>query len=658
MRLLGRATGVALLGGFLLAATPLAHATVLMADDASDEVSADVIDVTGRDVTVALRSDVGGVYGPLDVSSASATVDGQKVPIRREKLPAAPARPAVVLVLDVSGSMAGGSLVAARRAAQAYAEAVPDSVDVALVTFADRPAVRAPLGATDEEVRNALREVQAEGSTSLYDAVSAGLSLLPEGVSGRLVVLSDGEDTASREGLASVAGVARERRIAVDVLLLDPSPPQRSAAERLAVRGSVQGIEGAGDLVTRFLTAARYASGATTLVMSMPPDLDAAGKVATIQVMSGTAPITASVVLPYLESLGPVAPDSPSNPLPAGAESPIEAGTEIPLGETSFSPALVGVAVAASVGAVAVSGWIVLLLLSRRSHGRRVDQLAWFGEESASRMGGARHGGGSTSLLERLNQAVVSTPFGRSLQVHLVAAEIPLSPLGWLLLIVATCLPSVVLLWVGFGQLWLAVLITVGALPLLYTSILRARVSRRQRRFADELPEFLLLLSSALRAGLSFTQALESAASQQQGQVGRQIRRALAEAQVQGSLDESLLACANRMANDDLRWTVTALSVQREVGGNLSVILDTAASIIRSRHELAREVRTLSAEGRLSAYVLLALPVGVLVFLIIFRREYVEKLWTNPVGLGMLIILLALLAIGWVWMRSLVRIRV
>jgi tight adherence protein B len=653
MTLLGRAAGV-LLAGVLLVAAPWAHPAIL----AADGVSAEVIDVEGRDVTVALRRDIAGISGPLEVENVEATVAGQQIPVRLEASATSAGRPAVVLVLDVSGSMAGGSIVAARRAADAYVSSIPDSVDVALVTFADRPDVQALLGASDAEVRGILEDVRAEGSTSLFDAVSVGLSLVPEGVPGRLVVLSDGEDTASDASAAAVARTARDRRIAVDVLLLDPSPAQRSTAERLAVRGSVEGVEGANELVTKFLAVAGYATGATTLVMSMPPGLDAAGRVATISLTSGSAPVVTYVSLPDVASLNAVVLNASPVATPPTEEVSIAGEAEAPSAATSSSPALVVTAVATSFAAVALAGWVVMLMLARRSRDRRLAQLAWFGAAHARHVGGMPAGGRAPSLLERLNQALVSTRLGRSLQAHLVTAEIPLSPLAWLTLIVASCLPTVVLLWVILGQLWIAIVLTVGALPLLYTSILRARVTRRQRKFADELPEFLLLLSSALRAGLSFTQALESAASQQQGQVGRQIRRALAEAQVQGSLDEALLACAHRMRNDDLRWTVTALSVQREVGGNLSVILDTAASTIRSRHELAREVRTLSAEGKLSAYVLLALPVGVLIFLIVFRREYVEQLWTNPVGIVMLTILLALLLIGWVWMRSLVRIRV
>ncbi len=101
-----------------------------------------------------------------------------------------------------------------------------------------------------------------------------------------------------------------------------------------------------------------------------------------------------------------------------------------------------------------------------------------------------------------------------------------------------------------------------------------------------------------------------------------------------------------------------ALGIQREVGGNLSNILETAANTIKGRADLRREVKTLSAEGRLSGYVLAALPVGLFLYMLLANREYVSFFWTNAIGwiaLGALVILFVL---GFIWMRKLVKIEV
>ena len=180
----------------------------------------------------------------------------------------------------------------------------------------------------------------------------------------------------------------------------------------------------------------------------------------------------------------------------------------------------------------------------------------------------------------------------------------------------------------------------------------------RRKAFEEELPDFLMLIASALRSGLSFQQGLDSSAAEGKGEVSRQMRRALREAQMGSILEPALARVADRMQSEDLRWTVLALGIQREVGGNLSNILETAAGTIKGRAELRREVRTLSAEGRLSGYVLAALPVGLFLYMLVANREYVSFFWTNVIGYFALGGLAILFILGFIWMRKLVKIEV
>jgi tight adherence protein B len=136
------------------------------------------------------------------------------------------------------------------------------------------------------------------------------------------------------------------------------------------------------------------------------------------------------------------------------------------------------------------------------------------------------------------------------------------------------------------------------------------------------------------------------------------MRRALGEVQMGSTVDSALMRVAERVDSEDLRWTVSALAIQREVGGNLSRILETASATVKSRAELTREVRTLSAEGRLSAGILVALPIGMFGFLALTRREYVQVFWTTGAGIMMLVVITLLITGGWLWMRRVVRIEV
>ena len=124
------------------------------------------------------------------------------------------------------------------------------------------------------------------------------------------------------------------------------------------------------------------------------------------------------------------------------------------------------------------------------------------------------------------------------------------------------------------------------------------------------------------------------------------------------TIEQALTRVSDRMRSEDLKWTVTALAIQREVGGNLSTILETAAQTIKSRAELRREVRTLSAEGRLSGWVLAALPVGLFLYLFVTNRSYVAFFWTSPIGIAALVLLLVLFVVGFIWIRKIAKIEV
>jgi tight adherence protein B len=168
----------------------------------------------------------------------------------------------------------------------------------------------------------------------------------------------------------------------------------------------------------------------------------------------------------------------------------------------------------------------------------------------------------------------------------------------------------------------------------------------------------LNVVASGLNAGLGLQQSLEAYAGDSLGEVSRQLRRAIGEIRVGTPTDEALMAVADRMKSEDLKWAVTALSIQRLVGGSMSTILRTTFETIKSRNEVRREVRTLAAEGKLSATVLMVMPIGIFFFLLFTRREYVEVFWTEPLGIFLVFMIAAGMSLGWVWMKKIVDIKI
>ncbi len=619
---------------------------------AQADVGLKVESVNGREIALLMTlPQPEGTY-PADTRvDATVSIGGRVLPadVSLVQAESGPQR-SVVLVTDVSGSMAGAPMRAARSAATVYLEQLPEDVATGLVTFADDVTVVTAPQQDRAVITDALARTRPDGDTRLYDAVEAALAELPAGGIGRLLILSDGQDTVSSATLGRVVADAQTAGVPVDMVLLDPTPEERAVADRLAggTGGSVSTAATADGLVAAFEEAISAFSTRIELGVSIPDDVAAAGAVAVATVSLGGDVVEESVLLPNVSSLA-VEGGTASAPADSTASVP-----PLPEQGTPWMAIILG-AVVVVVG--------LLLVVSSVSHARRrarqhrIDQVLAY-TTSVRRADSRREPADGGGAWEHLERRFLRSTWGRRLQGRLTAAGYDMTPTRWITMEVLSILGLTLMLSLIARSVVVGSLLAVPVGIIGFQVFLRSRVGRRQRAFEDELPDFLLMLSSALRAGLSFNQALESAADEQRGEVGRQIRRVLAETQVSSRLDEALLSCADRMDNDDLRWTVTAMSVQREVGGNLSQILDGAAATIKGRRSLAREVRTLSAEGRLSAYVLVALPLGVLTFLLLFRREYVSQLWTDPLGIAMLIVLAVLFTLGWFWMRAIVRIRV
>jgi Flp pilus assembly protein TadB len=188
--------------------------------------------------------------------------------------------------------------------------------------------------------------------------------------------------------------------------------------------------------------------------------------------------------------------------------------------------------------------------------------------------------------------------------------------------------------------------------------LLSILIRRRRAAFAEQLPDLLQLLASSLQSGFSLPQALDAIVREDAQPAAGEFARALAEARLGGDLEDCLETIADRMASDDLRLTVMAVRIQRSIGGNLAEVLTTIVSTIRERGYLRRQVHALSAEGRLSAYVLIALPVAVGAFLFVVNPKYMRPLHTTHLGEFMLAGAVALLVVGTLVMRQMIKLEV
>jgi tight adherence protein B len=185
-----------------------------------------------------------------------------------------------------------------------------------------------------------------------------------------------------------------------------------------------------------------------------------------------------------------------------------------------------------------------------------------------------------------------------------------------------------------------------------------SRRNKRIERIERQFPEALDLMGRAMRAGHSFPSAVKMVADEMAEPLGRDFRLLFDEMNYGVPTNEALLHLADRVPVSDVSYFVVAVMIQRESGGNLAELLDKISVIVRDRLELLGEVRTLSAEGRLSAIILTALPFGVGLVVNIMNPEFMAVLWTDPMGLRMVGVAIFMMVLGILWMRSIIRIRV
>ncbi|MGY2491443.1 type II secretion system F family protein [Cupriavidus sp. CP313] len=194
-----------------------------------------------------------------------------------------------------------------------------------------------------------------------------------------------------------------------------------------------------------------------------------------------------------------------------------------------------------------------------------------------------------------------------------------------------------------------------GLLPVLHVMRLRAK---RLKQMEAQLPDAVDMISRALRAGHSFSGALGMVGQEMKAPIGPEFRTTFEEINYGVALDEAMTNLAIRVPVGDLRYFVIAVLIQRESGGNLAEILDTIGTMVRERLKLYDKIRVLSAEGKMSAWVLGLLPFCTAGMVMVVNPGFMEVLWKDPIGLKMVGGALVSMVFGVLWMRKIIRIHV
>jgi tight adherence protein B len=210
-------------------------------------------------------------------------------------------------------------------------------------------------------------------------------------------------------------------------------------------------------------------------------------------------------------------------------------------------------------------------------------------------------------------------------------------------------------LFLPFWQAAVAVAAIGLTLPIFWLKIKR---SRRMRKFEEQFPEALDLLSRAIRAGHAFQSAMGMVADELPEPVGIEFKKSFEQQNYGLPLKEALDGLAERMPLMDVRFFVTAVAIQRETGGNLAEILDNLAHVVRERFKILRQVRVHTAHGRFTGYVLLGLPAFLAVALMFISPEHMRTLFTVRMGQQMVMGAIVMQTIGFIWIKKVIKIEV
>jgi tight adherence protein B len=592
------------------------------------------------EVTVTVPSEIG--MERLTKESFTVRENGRSVQPYLGTTPEAeePTPPEIALAIDVSGSM-DDSIDQARQAAINFVSSLPEDSQVAVVTFGDEARTLMQPTSNLLAVRTKIDDIRADDdNTALYDGVRTAANLLSAGGAEQpnVVLLSDGENNTGAGADAAIEALKSHgvRLWAVSLQNDDNLP----ALEALVGDNGRVLTASDGDSLD-----AIYAGVASDLARTYVLRYDSK--------TSGRTELSVSLDTGSLRSEQTIVTNIDDRGFAGKDELPpvtaVDSASEV------VEVPLLGTVGAYLTGLTALAVGVLLLLLIIMTPRRpRTRERLVIGQPTNHRQM-AKLTSIAHWTTEVTDRRLRRGRLGDRLDRALEGAGVNLRP-GELVIVVASMMIVAYAVGVVTVNAILGVLL-VPIPPLLVRLWLAVRRDRRQAAFSDQLTDVLQLIGSSLRAGYGLTQGIDAVSRDAEEPAAGEFRRIIIEHRLGRDLTEAMENCATRMDNADFSWVVQAISIHHDVGGDLSKVLDNIVATIRDRADVHRQVRTLSAEGRMSARVLTGLPIVVLLGLISFSPSYMSPMTSSPIGIVLLAFAGLLLIIGVLAMRKMSRIQ-
>jgi tight adherence protein B len=617
------------------------------------EGSIDHVEKKGDQVQI-LYSLPGVDKGTPDLSTLKVTLDGK--PLDATATLASDAKNAVrrtaILAIDVSDSMAAnGKFDEAKKAADIFLQSVPSDLYVGVVTFAGKVTVAQQPTLDRTATKSVVDNLQLSHGTLLYDGLLQAVK--SSGTEGQrsVIVLSDGRDT-SATALDTVTPKIKKSTVKVDVVALAQSAADETKYLQPladAGSGSVISAQDPKALGAVFASEANTLAKQVQITAPAPAGLKEGTLAVSVSANGQSYDDSAFVTLASAAKTSPALP--PSTKLSAAPEPKGLSRTVMLGGLAAFAVGLLVIVVGlfGGFGKPKTSIESHIDAYTQRGRSKRTANAV----QTPQAQGVAAQAIGIASKALETNKGI-ETKLGDRLE----GADVSLKPAEWLLVHSGLAMGAAAVLFaISGGNILMAFLgLVAGAfLPWMWLGMKR---SRRLKAFNSQLAGCLQLMAGSMQAGLSLSQALDTVVREGQEPLAGEFRRALVETRLGVPIETALESIGERMQSADFTWTVMAIRIQREVGGNLAELLLNVAATLREREYLRRQVKALSAEGRFSSYILLALPPAIILYMSVTNPSYLHPLLHTTIGYFMVGVMLVLMVLGFFTMKKLVKVEV
>lgn len=546
----------------------------------------------------------------------------------------------VVLVIDASKSMTGDPIRNAMAAARGFAAKRRPSQQLAVLAYNARTETVLPFTTDEGEIDGALEGTpRIAYFTRMYEAIDQAISMIQEEhlSPGSIVLLSDGQEVGSLASPAAAIAKARAAHVRVFSVGLRSRYYDAKTLGKLAAQTGGRYLEASSPKALEPIFSELGSELASEYMLRYESTADVGQRVRIAIRIKGVPGLLVSGYNIPEEAAAAAEPYRPS------------------VGARILQSPLTMLVVA--LGTTLLLGFAVLTLLRPRRRTLR-SRMAEFVSVRPTLPEEQPSGGGriTSRVLVGAERSLETTQWWARFKETVELAEISMPPFH-------------IAMWTLAGTIfvsWLIVLVTgsllfalVGlAIPWTVRSLIHRKLERKRKQFGEQLPDNLQVLASALRAGHSFVGALSVVVDDADEPSRSEFRRVVADEQLGVQLEDAIRSTVRRMDNEDLEQVALVAALQRRTGGNMAEVLERVTETIRERFELRRLIQTLTAQGRMSRWIVSALPVGLLLALSAINPGYIAPLFTTGVGKVALTVAAAMLIAGSLVIKRIVNIKV